>query len=397
MNIDLARFREWEHVIHPLTWRRQPEILAWAAARAADAESGQRCSGEEALSRHAAALRSALFREMDGRWSGWADRLRILLHLPRYAEFPAARSFQRNLAAGLARLGVVVAFWPEEEPLGPILEGVRPTLLLSIDRHWLPPHRGEIGDEAAHLHAYRQKHALAFGLTCNHVDPATLAERLAQCRQLGVDFFYSSHAPEFVRDRYGALIQAGFPVASCEFGANPMTHFPLCDVPRDLDFVFFGSANGEKWDRYCKYFSTPWREHPGLIVGHGWSKAAADRLPDDHLNHLYARARIGVNLHVPSQIALPTEINERAYNLAACGVPQVTDRPAQLARQLGDDAVFAADTPEDFARQFDAALAQPNRAAEKALRALEQVMNRHTVLHRADALLTFIVDEIWSR
>ena len=143
---------------------------------------------------------------------------------------------------------------------------------------------------------------------------------MGDARTLGVDFIYSFHASEFVRTQYRPFTDRGFRVLSVEFGANPILFHPLPGgTERDLNFVYLASCNAEKWERETQYLSKVFHNHPGLILGPGWPRTTVSSLPPHQLRFLYARAKVGVNLHVPFQIAEPTELNERAYNLAACG------------------------------------------------------------------------------
>jgi spore maturation protein CgeB len=101
---------------------------------------------------------------------------------------------------------------------------------------------------------------------------------------------------------------------------------------------------------------------------------------------------MGINLHVPFQLASPTEINERAYNIAACGTPQLTDHPALLRQRLPLESVYAAETPSEYARLFSQILSEPEEARDKALVAMEHVLTHHTVVHRADSFIEFLLD-----
>src|SRR5262249_24063464 len=155
------------------------------------------------------------------------------------------------------------------------------------------------------------------------------------------DFFYSFQAEAFVRTRYRPFTDRGFRVLSLEFGANPIQFHPVAGIERDLNFVFLASNNAEKWEREIAFFARVFHNHPGVILGPGWRRRTASHLPPHQLRFLYARAKVGVNLHVPFQIADPTELNERAYNLAASGVPQLMDNPALLPERFGPGCVYS--------------------------------------------------------
>ncbi len=393
------RFRKFERAIHPDTWTGQPAVLAWAR-KTVDQFSGSEppeafersqdpsvCRGYELRRKHQAAF-SGKRREL-------ADCIRVLIHVPGLIS-PAALSLFRNLGQGFELLGLPTAYWPEGDPLEPHLHAFRPTLLLSVDHKWYPRTRTVSADDVIILQEYRKRSPLVLGLSSNHfpTEPARLREQLTEARKLRVDFFYSFQCQEAIRRKYLLFFQVGFPVASCEFGANPSVFYPVPNVERDLNYVFLASSNAEKWPRYFEYFDPLLREFPGLILGPGWSRSTTSWLPDHHQKYLYARAKIGLNLHLPFQIAEPTELNERAYNLAACGVPQLMDRPALLSTRLGMTAVFAAATPSEYAELFRYILTQPQEALDRAMLAMEEVFTHHTVAHRADALIEFLQTKV---
>jgi hypothetical protein len=68
------------------------------------------------------------------------------------------------------------------------------------------------------------------------------------------------------------------------------------------------------------------------------------------------------------------------------------DRPALLPFRFSERAVFAADTPNQYSELFDYILTHPDEAAQRGLRSLEEVLTGHTVFHRADALIRFVID-----
>jgi hypothetical protein len=390
------RFRDLERRIHPDTWACQPGVLAWAAGAAAAEAPDTFEAAADPVVRHGAALRRRLLADFAGRRAGLADRLRVLVHVPDFHVAPTGYSLFRNLGRGLEGLGLPTAYWAEGEPVAPHLDAFRPTLLLSVDHKWYPATQRVPAADVTAVREYRAKTPLLLGFSANHFpeDSAALGEQFAAARAVGVDFFYSFHAEGFVREKYRPFAAAGFRVTSCEFGANPLLFYPVPGADRDLNFVYLAASNFEKWGQVCDYFDRVVREHPGLILGPGWPRAAATLIPDDHMRYLYARARVGLNLHVPFQLAAPTELNERAYNLAACAVPQLTDRPALLPERFGPDSIYAAGSPAEYAALFRHILANPGEARDRGVRSMEAVLARHTVYHRADALVEFVHGEV---
>ncbi len=386
------QFRRFESRIHPDTWRRQAELLDWSS-HAATQPAPQPDGVADPELRRGLEVREQVLTKFKDSWRSAADRWRVLIHLPNFIVSPAGYSLFWNLGAGIKWLGIPVAFWEHGTPIDAHLRDFEPTLLLSIDHIWYGLSR-EVDGPASAIKSYRQGRQLALGLSSNHfsTDPAILSPQLDLGRALGVDFYYSFQCPESVTQRYQPHRDRGFPVLSLEFAANPLVYYPLTGVPRDVDYVYLAATNFEKWARCCEYLAEPLARHPGLIVGPGWTNAAAAMVTEDQARALYARARIGLNLHVPFQIADPSEINERAYNLAACAVPQLTDRPALLRERLGERAVFAADSPTEYAELFEFILSHPDESRKRGLRAMEEILAAHTVFHRAESLFRFVSD-----
>jgi spore maturation protein CgeB len=182
-----------------------------------------------------------------------------------------------------------------------------------------------------------------------------------------------------------------------EFGANPLVYCPVPAVTRDLNYVFLGSCHFEKLDRYWAYLKNVFAGWPGFIAGPGWKYARYIQLPEEFHRYLYARAKVGLNLHVPFQIDAPSELNERAYNLAAAGVPQLMDFPKLLPQRLGENSVYAARSPQEYLQMFHRILANPEEALDRASMAMEQVLSRHTVFHRAEAFIDELSHAVLGR
>ena len=390
-------FRRFESRIHADTWLLQQETLAWSerfGQTHAESSPDGIADGDLRRGLETRARVLALFKDA---WLKKTHRWRVLIHLPDFIVSPAGYSLFWNLGAGLKWLGIPVEFWKHGTPIRQHLIEFEPTLLLSIDHIWYDLCQ-QPNDHSAHVESYRRDHELTLGLSSNHfsADPVVLDAQLELGRKLLVDFFYSFQCPEYVADRYRLFHERGFKVLSLEFAANPLVYYPLPDITRDINYVYLAATNFEKWTRCCEYLDAPLSRRSGVIVGPGWSKAASAMVTEDQARALYARARIGLNLHVPFQIAAPSEINERAYNLAAAAVPQLTDRPALLAARLSDNAVFAADSPAEYAEQFEYMLSHPEEAKVRGLRAMEEILQQHTIFHRAEALLAF-ASELGSR
>ncbi len=386
-------FRDFERRIHADTWSGQRAVLEWLAEVTPPPDAPRPHfdpHSSDPLVRRFAEHWVKLERRFKDLHAG--GRHRILLLLPDFEASPAGHSLFRNLGDGLAFCGAAVEYWHQGTSLGEGLQEFRPTALIAIDHQWYgqAPEVGRATIEA--LRDYRKSRALIVGMTSNYStsNPAETDRQLQEASKLGIDFSLAFHAEPFTSEKYKLFAGCGARILSLEFGANPLTFYPAPGVTRDLKYVYLASSNFEKWDRCAAFLDEIFHSCPGVVLGPGWPRAAVSRLPDDQLRYLYARARVGINLHVPFQIREATELNERAYNLAACGTPQLMDNPALLPARFDSRSVYTATTPTEYASLFRHILAHPEEAAERAANALDDVLTRHTVFHRADRLLKYL-------
>jgi hypothetical protein len=395
-------FRRLRSAIHPDAWRRLESVRRWldlVGPRAADVEAAANyASFRDPVVRRGYDLRERAKRAFADKYAA-LPRVRLLVFVPDYEMSPAGHSLARNFGAGFAFLGVPTAYWDQGLALAPLLDAFRPTVLLANDPEKYAPEGyldyidwGAVGD-------YRKAGPLSIGLVASpyRKAPSSLRGRLRHARRLGVDFYYSFQAPSFIARRHEGYFRAGFHVSSLEFGANPLLHYPVPGVERDLEYAFLGSAHFEKWPRYCRFFQPIVRSAPGVIVGPGWHKDGVARLPESQHRYLYARAKVGLNLHVPFQIEAAAELNERAYALAACGTPQLMDDPKLLGQRFGPKSVYSASTPREYEELFFRILRRPEEARERALNALEDVFAGHTIFHRAEAFLHDLMENVAGR
>jgi spore maturation protein CgeB len=200
-----------------------------------------------------------------------------------------------------------------------------------------------------------------------------------------------------VLNRYRQFFEAGFKVYSFEFGANPLTHYPVPGIERDLPYVFLASSNQDKWIRYFNFLPAILRKYPGFVDGPGWNFAnrwnSVNGVERDFSEHryLYARAKVGLNLHIIDSIAWPSELNERTYALAACGTPQLVDRALLIDRYFSKDAFFVGETPKDYFELFQRMQADPKECQRRALIAQKEVFERHTTFQRCEGFIRELV------
>lgn len=381
------RFRRFEASLHPETWARHGEFLAWAESMAAEREIHEAPERYEASSdpvvRQGYDLVQKVKREFKDRCRDHHE-LRILIHVPPASASSAYASLGANFVQSFQFLGIAARGLEWSDDTREVLESFRPTLLMSVDHEG---HLNQIDWEA--VREYRRGSVLRLGLVAQlqEYGNTLLGARLRWADEHEVDFYYSSRDPEYLTARYQEILKRGYRIFHLECGANPLCYYPVPGVARELRYVFLGSTNPDKWRRYYSYFGPLGREHPGYIDGPWWRLISRFGASDTH-RYLCARARVALNLHIANQMEWACELNERTYNLAACGVPQLVDRPKLLSARFGPECFFVADTPADYEALFAFILSNAEEAQRRALQAQREVFANHTVFHHAERFIT---------
>jgi spore maturation protein CgeB len=114
---------------------------------------------------------------------------------------------------------------------------------------------------------------------------------------------------------------------------------------------------------------------------------------NDKAATLYRQAKVGLNLHRTSRefargashIQHAESMNPRAYELAACGVFQISDCRSEV-REIFDWTVPTFDTPEQLEGLIRLSLERSAERQQKALQARQRVLP-HTFAARAAQVL----------
>ena len=366
--IAALKWRDFLRRINRQTVAWHDEIFSWA----------------EGFNEHQ--LPTGLFEDVLSRFRGRCTNLsslRFLVHLPPVEVSPGGFSLFGNLVQGLNFVGVPARSLEWDQPIESVLRDFQPNVLLTSDSS---TYLEKI--DWPSLQQYRRKRYLKLALTASleQYGNTPLQQRLNWAENNGVDFYYSFRCQEYLHERpeYAAFYDAGYKILSVEFGANPLVYYPLNGIERDIPYVFLASSNPDKWCRYFKYLPTVLSKYPGFINGPGWSWSKKSAPPSLH-RRLYARALVGINLHLSDSIEWASELNERTYILAACGVPQVVDSALLLPERFSKDAFFVARTPKEYVEQFEYALSDRKEAERRASIAMKEVLEKHTCFHRAES------------
>jgi len=309
-------------------------------------------------------------------------QVRILIQVPDFAFSPAGNSLFSNLLEALSHLGVPCKALAWNETVHNHLESFRPTVFLSSDQS---EYLAKIDWQA--INNYRISKPLVIGLTASLAEygNSPLNERLALSKSRAIDFFYSFRDRQYVNSRseYRPFFEQKFPILFVPFAANISHYYPLANVPRDLNYVLLATRKREHDD----YLWPLAHHHQGFLDGPGWLHTQGFSFNPDRDRYFYARAKIGLNIHLPEQLQWSCELNERTYQLAACGVPQLIDHPKLLDSIFPQSSLFVANSPKEFNEAFNYILANPHEAQKRALLAQKIVFERHTWLHRANDLI----------
>jgi hypothetical protein len=307
---------------------------------------------------------------------------RILIHVPPPAFSPAGYSLFTNLAESLEFIGVPTLVLGWDANTQDTLEAFRPTVLLTSDHEsylaridWVAVAR------------YKQDMRLRVGLTASleEYENTPLLGRLEWAAAHDVDFYYTFRDESYVTSRpgYRPFFDTGYKMVYLPFGANILHYYPVAGFERDLDFVIMASRKSE----HMSYMKDIASRNAGFIDGPGWKYVRDFRFNRERDRYIYARAKVGLNVHLPEQIEWACEVNERTYQLAACGVPQLMDHPRLIDSLFSKDALYVADTPAQYARMFREIMGHPELAVKRALLAQKEVFSSHTTFHRADAFV----------
>jgi len=380
------RMRSFERKIHPTTWLDHDSILDWAMDQVEPYADTNIVSSS--IVQRGQELRESVLKEFRNKYLS-TDGIRIMIHVPSKERSPGGYSLFSNLMDSIAYLGIPCQNLGWEESINDKLASFRPTIFLSSDNDI---YLDRIDWPA--IQRYRINNPLRVGLTASIAayGNTPLQQRLRWAKNQRVDFYYSFRSPKYLysREDYKPFFLEGYSIYSVEFGANPLYYFPVSGVIRDLPYVFLASSNPDKQRRYADWLTPIFESSPGFLDGPGWTRLKRCAPTASH-RYLYARAKVGINLHIDDSIDWASELNERTYILAACGVPQLIDNPKLLQDRFSEEAMFHANSPKQYHELFHHMLLSREDVQKRTKLALEEVYSRHTTFHRAERFINQLV------
>jgi len=313
--------------------------------------------------------------------------LRMMIHLPSPKMSMGGASLFMNWIDALRFLGI------ETKELGwgcntsAAISAFRPSVLFTSDHS---SYTDQFDWEFIQL--YRKYNPLIIMQTASHQHDGNTrnSTRLAKAKRRGVNFFVSFREPEYIQAYFQEWKGFGFEILSIPFSANPLIYYYISVQKKPLDYVFLASNNYEKFGRYKDYLLPIFRRYHGVINGPGWGQDELI-LSRDYHRFLYALANIGINLHIPISLERVSELNERTYILACCGLFQITDKPKILERVFMPGSIVSADNPSDYLEKFSYYLRHEEERQPFIIKSMECVYNGHTIFHRMDSLIKKIL------
>ncbi len=380
-------FRIFENNIQKDTWQQHGDIqnLANDMSKLDMQKLENDClNSDEPIVKKGFELRQKVLKEFKDKYKKEVG-IRILVHLPSKSISPGGYSLFKNLSDSLSFLGIPTKTILVGENISNTFETFLPTVFISSDdKSYLDKINWQ------YIKKYREDHDLKIGLTASieAYGNTSLKDRLDWAKKHNIDFYYSFRSKEYLNNRidYKPFFEYGYKIITVEFGANPLLYFPLPNIKKDINFVFLASSNADKQKRYFEWLPNIVNKYSGFIDGPGWNKISNWSSQPTH-KYLYARAKIGINLHIDDSINWASELNERTYILAACGVSQLVDNAKLLDDRFSDKSVFKAKDPIEYSKIFKYMLDNPRECDKRALCALEEVFDRHTTFHRAEKFI----------
>ena len=198
-----------------------------------------------------------------------------------------------------------------------------------------------------------------------------------------------------VAERASAAL--GHPVEVIPPGADPSVYRPLRSKDQyRANVVFAGAATARR-----ETLLSGLVEFGLALWGPGWRSTSLKdycrgEAPDtDRYVRAYGGASVAVNIHHTSFGSTATErsVNQRVFELAAMGVPQVVDERGDLARYFepGKDLMVFHDTTS-LRKIVEAALQDLPGTELIGASARRQMLTRHTYMHRCKQLLDAMND-----
>lgn len=373
------KFRIFEQTVRSSTWSNHDQVINWALKTYDKSYT----SSSEIVSK-GKYLRDKI---LDSYKNYYIEkRLTIFIHIPEKIKSPAGFSIFNGYLLAFKYLGINALGFTSIEEFNLLINKFTPDIVLASDNN-----SSFFSINWELLNQSKTSSRIIVGLTASteaEKKDKELILRLNRARKYKVDFFYSFKSKQHINNNiaFNNYFSFGFNLFDIEFGCNPIFHFPIESDIKDLDYIFLASSNIDKREKYYKWLPKITKNFHGFIDGPGWHKI--NSCADFNLHSLlYSRSKIGLNLHIQDSISQESELNERTFILAACGIPQLIDNPKLLHKRFSQNSLFSASTPKEYFELFKFMLQNPLECEKRSLLALKEVYENHTIFSRLSDFL----------
>lgn len=310
------------------------------------------------------------------------SKIRILVHIPSAEHSPAHYSIFNSFVDSCNFLGADCQKLGWDDDISDCLLTFKPNVFITSDYQSYI----ERIDWTA-VQQYRLNNELRIGLTAalEEYGNSPLDERMNWAYLNKVDFYFTFRDEGYVKNKrgYEKFFNNHYPMLYLPFGVSIEHYYPVAGIARDIDYAIIATRKSE----HATYMKSITHRYLGFIDGPGWRHTGAFTFNRNRDRYIYARARVGLNVHQTEQIRDASEVNERTHQLAACGVPQLCDHPKIINKFYSSDEIWVADTPAEYKKMFQDILSNPSKSREMALKAQYRAFNEHTTYHRASSFI----------
>lgn len=329
-------------------------------------------------------LRNKLLNDFKNKYQ--EENIKILIQSETPEKGIGADSIFSNWVTALNYMGVNAKIVYNDQNVTSEILKFKPTLFFTSDHY---TYLDKIDWDQ--IKKYRKQNNMLIALTASaaHDGNSNNKTRIDNAIDRNIDFFISFRTEEYINAYLYEWKSAGYNVLSIPFGANPLVHYCLNNNFKPFDFIFFGSTNPIKSKNYINYLLPILLKFKGFLNGPGWKNNMSNVKRDRHSLY-YSFSKIGLNLHIPISLETNSEINERSFILASCGVFQIMDNPKALNNFFTNEAIVACDNPIEFFNKFKYFLDNPQARIPFQINSLKQVYEKNTIFHRMTTLIEFL-------
>jgi spore maturation protein CgeB len=186
------------------------------------------------------------------------------------------------------------------------------------------------------------------------------------------------------------------PVHYLPLAADPSVYKPMRSRDQYRANVVFAGTATPRRERHLAELV----EFGLALWGPGWRRTSlrdycrGEQLDTENFVRAYAGASVAINIHRSADAepaVVERGVNQRTFEVAAIGVPQVVDFRGDLARHFTDrEELLVYRSVEEMRSLVEAALQDPVAAEAVAKAGRDRLLGEHTYMHRLKRLLEVV-------